>query len=149
MVPVAICTAHTQSNGSGFSDDVAHTLESGGGTQAVAFNLRGREGGAMPETSDTASIRSSAGGSSNSYVAFSAKDYGADADEIAPTLRSMGHDSSHANGGGQLAIAFSTNQRGEARERSVHAKPASIAIKPIADSVSKPDPTTSSTATHA
>jgi DNA (cytosine-5)-methyltransferase 1 len=121
MVPVAICTAHTQSNGSGFSDDVAHTLESCGGTQAVAFNLRGREGGAMPETSDTASIRSAAGGSSNSYVAFSAKDYGADADQIAPTLRSMGHDSSHANGGGQLAIAFSTNQRGEARERSVHA----------------------------
>ncbi|WP_174240696.1 DNA cytosine methyltransferase, partial [Granulicella sp. S156] len=40
---------------------------------------------------------------------------------IAPTLRSMGHDSSHANGGGQLAVAFSTNQRGEARERSVHA----------------------------
>jgi DNA (cytosine-5)-methyltransferase 1 len=119
VVPVAICTAHTQSNGSGFSDDVAHTLESGA-TQAVAFNLRGREGGAMPEVSDTASIRSAAGGSTNSYLAFSAKDYGADADEIAPTLRSMGHDTSHANGGGQLAIAFSTNQRGEVRERPVH-----------------------------
>jgi DNA (cytosine-5)-methyltransferase 1 len=120
MVPVAICTAHTRSNGSGFSDDVAHTLESGGGIQAVAFNLRGREGGAMPETSETASIRSAAGGSTNSYIAFSAKDYGADADDVAPTLRSMGHDSSHANGGGQVAIAFSTNQRGEARERAVH-----------------------------
>ncbi len=120
MVPVAICTAHTKSNGSGFSDDVAHTLESGGGAQAVAFNLRGRESGAMPETSDIASVRSAAGGSTNSYVAFSAKDYGGDADEIAPTLRSMGHDASHANGGGQLAIAFSTNQRGEVRERPVH-----------------------------
>jgi DNA (cytosine-5)-methyltransferase 1 len=120
IVPIAICTAHTQSNGRGFSDDVAHTLESGGGPQAVAFNLRGREGGAIPEASDTASIRSAAGGSTNSYVAFSAKDYGADADTIAPTLRGMGHDSSHANGGGQLAIAFSTNQRGEVRERSVH-----------------------------
>jgi DNA (cytosine-5)-methyltransferase 1 len=111
MVPVAICTAHTQSNGSGFSDDVAHTLESGGAAQAVAFNLRGREGGAMPETSDIASVRSAAGGSTNNYVAFSAKDDGADANEIAPTLRGMGHDASHANGGGQLAIAFSTNQR--------------------------------------
>jgi DNA (cytosine-5)-methyltransferase 1 len=90
-VPIAICTAHTQSNGRGFSDDVAHTLESGGGPQAVAFNLRGREGGAIPEASDTASIRSAAGGSTNSYVAFSAKDYGADADTIAPTLRGMGH----------------------------------------------------------
>jgi DNA (cytosine-5)-methyltransferase 1 len=58
MVPVAICTAHTQSNGSGFSDGIAHTLESGD-AQAVAFNLRG-----------------------------------------------MGHDGSHANGGGQVAVAW-------------------------------------------
>jgi DNA (cytosine-5)-methyltransferase 1 len=36
VVPVAICTAHTQSNSSSFSDDIAHTLESGT-TQAVAF----------------------------------------------------------------------------------------------------------------
>jgi DNA (cytosine-5)-methyltransferase 1 len=119
MVPVAICTAHTQSNGSGFSDNVAHTLESGG-AQAVAFNLRGREGGAMPEVSESASLRASTGGSSNSYIAFSAKDHGADTHDIAPTLRGMGHDASHPNGGGQIAIAFSTNQRGEARERDVH-----------------------------
>jgi DNA (cytosine-5)-methyltransferase 1 len=72
----------------------------------VAFNLRGREGGAMPEVSKSASLRASAGGSTNSYIAFSAKDHGADADEIAPTLRGMGHDASHPNGGGQLAIAF-------------------------------------------
>ena len=39
-------------------------------------------------------------------IAFSAKDYGADASDIAPTLRSMGHDGSHANGGGQVAVAF-------------------------------------------
>lgn len=105
MVPVAIMTAHTQSNGSGFSDNVAHTLESGG-AQAIAFNLRGREGGALPEVSDAASLRAATGGSSNSYVAFSAKDYGADVDEVAPTLRGMGHDESHANGGGQVAVAF-------------------------------------------
>jgi DNA (cytosine-5)-methyltransferase 1 len=104
MIPIAIHTAHTQSNGSGFSDGIAHTLE-GGVSQAVAFNLRGRDGGAMPEVSDAASLRAASGGSSNSYVAFSAKDHGADAGDIAPTLRSMGHDNSHANGGGQLAIA--------------------------------------------
>ncbi len=73
---------------------------------SVAFNLRGREGGAMPEPADSASVRAASGGSSNSYVAFSAKDYGADVDEIAPTLRGMGHESSHANGGGQVAVAF-------------------------------------------
>lgn len=40
-------------------------------------------------------------------VAFSSKDYGADAAEgLAPTMRSMGHSESHANGGGQLAVAI-------------------------------------------
>ena len=43
-------------------------------------------------------------------VAFSCKDYGADAGEISPTLRSMGHDGSHANAGGQVAIAFHPTQ---------------------------------------
>lgn len=43
-------------------------------------------------------------------VAFSCKDYGADAGEVAPTLRSMGHDKSHANAGGQVAIAFNARQ---------------------------------------
>lgn len=39
-------------------------------------------------------------------IAFTCKDHGADAGEISPTLRSMGHDKSHANGGGQVAVAF-------------------------------------------
>lgn len=38
-------------------------------TPAVAMNLRGREGGAMPEMSDLASLRAASGGSSRSYVA--------------------------------------------------------------------------------
>lgn len=38
---------------------------------AVAFDMRGREGGAMPEgPHDTANIRAASGGSSRSYVAF-------------------------------------------------------------------------------
>ena len=49
-------------------------------------------------------------------VAFSCKDHGADAGELAPTLRAMGHDGSHANAGGQLAVAFHENQRGELTE---------------------------------
>jgi DNA (cytosine-5)-methyltransferase 1 len=105
VVPIAIGTAHTQSNGSGFSDGVAHTLESGP-SQAVAFNLRGRDGGALPELSDAVSLRAASGGSSNSYVAFSAKDSGVDVSEIAPTLRSMNNRSGNPNGGGQVAIAF-------------------------------------------
>jgi DNA (cytosine-5)-methyltransferase 1 len=40
-------------------------------------------------------------------VAFSAKDHGADATEdLSPTLRAMPHDGSHANGGGQMAVAL-------------------------------------------
>jgi DNA (cytosine-5)-methyltransferase 1 len=40
--------------------------------EPMVFNLRGREGGAMPEMSDVASIRAASGGSSRSYVAASA-----------------------------------------------------------------------------
>jgi len=114
MVPVAICTAHTQSNGSGFYDDVAHTLESGG-AQAVAFAQNTRDevrlyGG---DGKTVGALAAQPGAKQQSYVAFSAKDYGADADDVAPTLRSMGHDRSHANGGGQVAIAFAQNQEGD------------------------------------
>jgi DNA (cytosine-5)-methyltransferase 1 len=38
-------------------------------------------------------------------VAFSSKDYAADVGETSPTLRAMGHSSSHANAGGQVAIS--------------------------------------------
>ncbi len=45
-------------------------------------------------------------------VAFSAKDYGADATaDLSPTLRAMGHAESHANGGGQMAVAQSMQVR--------------------------------------
>lgn len=41
-----------------------------------------------------------------SPIAFSCKDYGADASvDLAPTMRAMGHADSHANAGGQLAVA--------------------------------------------
>lgn len=46
-------------------------------------------------------------------IAFSSKDYGADAVvEMAPTLRAMGHAQSHANAGGQLAVAYGAAMRG-------------------------------------
>jgi DNA (cytosine-5)-methyltransferase 1 len=39
-------------------------------------------------------------------IAFSCKDHGADANtDTAPTLRAMSHDGSHANAGGQVAVA--------------------------------------------
>ena len=39
-------------------------------------------------------------------IAFSSKDHGADASvDLSPTLRAMPHNESHANGGGQMAVA--------------------------------------------
>jgi DNA (cytosine-5)-methyltransferase 1 len=113
IVPVAIWTAHTQSNGSGFSDDIAHTLESAG-AQAVAFAQNSRNevrlhGG---DGKTIGALAAQPGVKQQSDVAFSAKDYGADADNVAPTLRGMGHDRGRANGGGQIAIAFTQNQEG-------------------------------------
>jgi DNA (cytosine-5)-methyltransferase 1 len=71
-------------------DGASFTLEARHHVQAVAFDMRGREGGAMPEgPHDTANIRAASGGSSRSYVA-------------------QGD-----------AVAFSENQRGELRERDV------------------------------
>jgi DNA (cytosine-5)-methyltransferase 1 len=44
-------------------------------------------------------------------IAFSSKDSGLDAGPISPTLRSMSHDRSHMNGGGQVAVAFALRGR--------------------------------------
>ena len=58
-------------DGAGFRQDgAAYTLEARTVPQAVAFDLRGRDGGAMPEgPHDTANLRAASGGSSRSYVA--------------------------------------------------------------------------------
>lgn len=49
-------------------------------------------------------------------IAFSCKDHGADAaDDLAPTLRAMNHSGSHANAGGQMAVAYAI-QAGALRE---------------------------------
>lgn len=45
-------------------------------------------------------------GQENAVLSFSCKDHGADAGEIAPTLRAMNHSGSHANAGGQVAVCI-------------------------------------------
>jgi len=44
-------------------------------------------------------------------ISFSCKDYAADAGDTAPTLRAMGHAGSHANAGGQVAVAHRAGVR--------------------------------------
>lgn len=58
-------------DGAGVRDDgAAYTLEARSVPQAVAFDMRGRDGGAQFEgPHDTANIRAASGGSSRSYVA--------------------------------------------------------------------------------
>ena len=98
---------------------VAHTLQTSCGdySRADSFNmiahtLRG-EGVDASEDGTTPLVP----------VAFSCKDYGADIGTISPTLRAMGFSGSHANGGGQVAVAF--NLRG--REGGAQAEMAEMA----------------------
>lgn len=57
-------------DGVGVQSDIAYTLEARSEVQAMAFDLRGREGGAMPEGPHlTANIHAASGGSSRSYIA--------------------------------------------------------------------------------
>lgn len=88
--------------GKGFQEGVACTLEARHHVQAVAatgdvfHTLRGEGFDASEDGTGR--------GAGTVAVAFTSKDYGADASEgLAPTMRSMGHDGSHANGGGQCA----------------------------------------------
>lgn len=53
----------------------------------------------------TGALAAEPGMKQQTYLAFTSKDSGSDCGEISPTLRGMGHDESHANGGGQVAIA--------------------------------------------
>lgn len=55
-------------------------------------------------------------------IAFGCKDSDPSrscSDDVAPTLRAMGHAGSHANAGGQVAVAFAQNQRDEVRQMEI------------------------------
>jgi len=131
LIPIAIqeravcVNPHAGPDGAAFrTDGMAYTLEARSQTQAVAYEpytlaIRGRNNESRFEYRQDGvanAILTPAGGRAGmgvGAVAFSCKDHGADAGEIAPTLRAMGHSQSHANAGGQVAVAFAENQRGE------------------------------------
>lgn len=71
-------------------------------------------------------------------IAFSSKDDGGDAGEVAPTLRAMNHDKSHQNAGGQIAVAFSMRGRGGENMAEPEADPVSPAIRTGGGDSSKP-----------
>jgi len=68
-----VLSFHENQRGEISMNETVGSLKVGGGKpgqgyHAVAYNLRGREGGAMPEPTDVASLRSASGGSSRTYV---------------------------------------------------------------------------------
>ncbi|WP_371346058.1 DNA cytosine methyltransferase [Ancylobacter sp. IITR112] len=102
--------------------DVAGTLDVGSPqAQAIAFDttqITSRANRSHPQPGDP--CHPLAAGAHPPAIAFSSKDHGADAGEIAPTLRAMNHAGSHANAGGQVAIAFQQSQS-VFRQNTTHA----------------------------
>jgi DNA (cytosine-5)-methyltransferase 1 len=85
--------------------DIAHCLNAGGmgridyeSETMIAHALR----------ADGFDASEDGTGRGTPLIAFSVKDHGADAGELAPTLRAGGHYKSHANAGVMPAIAFGT-----------------------------------------
>lgn len=76
----------------------------------VAYRTAG-DGAVYEEGNATAPLTTGTDPSTN-IVAFSCEDHGADAGDLSPTLRAMGHSGGHPNGGGQVAIAIRTAQTG-------------------------------------
>jgi DNA (cytosine-5)-methyltransferase 1 len=90
-------------DGMGVKADCAYTLEARAEVQAVC--VTGNVTHALKAEGFDGSEDGT--GRGQPIVAFSCKDYGNDAGEISPCLRSMNHSGSHQNGGGQVAIAWS------------------------------------------
>lgn len=103
----------------GTLDEVAQTMQSGGadGERGLSINsvphVMAFGGNNTEGPIEVATARNGHAGphgrcdfESETFIAFSCKDHGADAQtDHAPTMRAMGHDGSHANAGGQLAVA--------------------------------------------
>jgi DNA (cytosine-5)-methyltransferase 1 len=88
---------------------------------AVTVGFYANESGNDAAENIAPTLRSMGKGGQNSpAIAFSCKDSGADAtEETAPTLRSMNFDKSHANAGGQAAIAFNLRGREDGAQAEV------------------------------
>jgi len=89
-------------DGVGVQADIAYTLEARAEVQAVSVT------GDISHTLKAEGFDASEDGTGrgNPIIAFSSKDYGADAGDLSPTLRAGGHTDSHANAGVPPAIAF-------------------------------------------
>jgi DNA (cytosine-5)-methyltransferase 1 len=78
--------------------------------ERIAATIRGGSAGSSTHGkrngSDQVTMIEVRNGGPPNLIALSSKDHGADAGNIAPTLRSQNFKDSHMNGGGQVAIAY-------------------------------------------
>ena len=95
LVPIAASTLKSNNGGGGFGSDPSETFVP---IALDATQITSKENRSRPEPGDPYHPLTP--------VAFTCKDFGADAADISPTLRAMGHGSSHPNGGGQVAVAI-------------------------------------------
>lgn len=116
---VGALTSHAFSGGAGGRPDgaacghflaVAGTLQANGKAAGSATQQDAESGLLVvhgtqdPSFSDSLAFALGRNSGQENVLAFSCKDHGADAGYIAPTLRAMGHGTSHANAGGQVAV---------------------------------------------
>jgi DNA (cytosine-5)-methyltransferase 1 len=118
--PIDVATACNAKGGTGRGDFetetfVAHALRgegfdasedgTGRGTPLVPVAYRTSPNCGAWETGCRTDALTTSTDPSSHIVAFTCKDHGADAGAVSPTLRAMGHGASHANAGGQVAVA--------------------------------------------
>ncbi|WP_121142346.1 DNA cytosine methyltransferase [Pseudomonas aeruginosa] len=96
---------------------IAHTLGRNHGQENAVFDPN-QITSATNRSQPTPGLCHTLPASSQPPIAFSCKDYGADAGDVSPTLRAMGHGESHANAGGQVAIAYPLLEVGKRTGRS-------------------------------
>ncbi|HBO3026676.1 TPA: DNA cytosine methyltransferase [Pseudomonas aeruginosa] len=85
--------------------DCAHTLGRNHGQENAVFDPN-QITSVTNRSQPTPGLCHTLPASSQPPIAFSCKDYGADAGDVSPTLRAMGHGESHANAGGQVAVCI-------------------------------------------
>ncbi len=87
------------------SRDCAHALGRNNGQENAVFDPN-QITSSTNRSQPTPGLCHTLPASSRAPIAFSCKDHGPDAGEVAPTLRAMGHGDSHANAGGQVAVCI-------------------------------------------
>ena len=81
-------------------------------TFVAAYRTTGNDG--VYETGEIVHALTTNTDPNSHVIGFSSKDHGADATEdLSPTLRAMPHHGSHANGGGQMAVAVPLQEVGK------------------------------------